>query len=51
VREGEPETIAARVRQDLAAAPATRLVVAGGCAIAADAPAANVEAVVRAVRG
>jgi uroporphyrinogen decarboxylase len=50
VAAGTPETVAARVREDLPAAPATRFVAAGGCAIAADAPPENVRAVVDAVR-
>lgn len=51
VSQGTPEAVAARVRQDLIGTPETRLVVAGGCGIAADAPAENVQAVVGAVRG
>jgi uroporphyrinogen decarboxylase len=51
VQRGTVEEVSAQVRRDRAAAPATRLVLAGGCGIASDALAANIEAVVAAARG
>jgi uroporphyrinogen decarboxylase len=51
VQRGTAEEVGAQVRRDRAAAPATRLVLAGGCGIASDAPAANIEAAVAAARG
>lgn len=51
VQRGTADEVGAQVRRDRAAAPATRLVLAGGCGIAADAPLENIEAAVAAARG
>ncbi len=51
LQRGTVAEVTDQVRRSKAAAPATRLVFAGGCGVASDAPATNLEAALSAARG